>query len=335
MKLIGFVFVWCAVAVCLHAQGDDSRFEGLEEAVEAVQAGSVAGAENVSLEDLRKLRAALVANRGNIWMLPAPILDWLRSEMEPVRDLAFRLANSDDRNRRYYAASFASYLEPTDATKEMLGKLAYDEHAPAAGTAMDTLFGMGWETENLRSGVVSSLEGLFDGRPSTMASLACNSAGRWGLVEAAPILMDLLEKEYNEEGKITSIATQLKLLGEGAKEQLPRLQELLRRVKANPDSHPREIEALDYAVSVIGAKLESEPTPETVRRSPVKDSQMVFPEKAAPSERMPNTSATASDGKSQEAADNNIELWPLVLGAIALLGVAVILVRAFMRGRAS
>ncbi|WP_184022559.1 hypothetical protein, partial [Haloferula luteola] len=219
----------------------------MEEAVEAVQAGSVAGAENVSLEDLRKLRAALVANRGNIWMLPAPILDWLRSEMEPVRDLAFRLANSDDRNRRYYAASFASYLEPTDATKEMLGKLAYDEHAPAAGTAMDTLFGMGWETENLRSGVVSSLEGLFDGRPSTMASLACNSAGRWGLVEAAPILMDLLEKEYNEEGKITSIATQLKLLGEGAKEQLPRLQELLRRVKANPDSHPREIEALDYA----------------------------------------------------------------------------------------
>lgn len=335
MKFIVFILLLQAMVGCLLAQGDASPFEGLEEAIATVQVESASSPEDVSFENLKRLHVALAANRGNIWMMPDPILNHLRSKMEPIRDVAFGLAASDEKNRRFYGAVFASYLEPTDATKELLEKLAHDDHAPASGTAMDTLFGMGWETQALRGDVVLSLKGELDGEPSIMASLARNNAGEWGVSEAAPILMDLLEKEYNEEGKITSIATQLKLLGEGAKEQLPRLQELLRRVKANPNSHPREIEALDYAVSVISEELKNDPPPETVRRSPVQDSRIVFPEKTAPSERMPNTSATASDGKSKEAADNNIELWPLVLGAVAVLGVAVMLVRAFIRGQAS
>lgn len=335
MKFIVFILSLEAMVGCLLAQGDASTFEGLEEAIATVQVESASSPEDISFENLKRLHVALAANRGNIWMMPDPILDHLRSKMEPIRDVAFGLAASNEKNRRFYGAVFASYLEPTDATKKLLEKLAHDEHAPASGTAMDTLFGMGWETQVLRGDVVSSLQGALDGEPSTMASLARNNVGEWGVSEAAPILMDLLEKEYNEKGKITSIATQLKLLGEGAREQLPRLRELLRRVKANPDSHPRELEALNYAVSVISEKLESDPSPEAARRSPDQDSQIISPEEPAPSERRPNTSSTTSDGKSQEAADYNIELWPLVLGAIAVLGVAVILVRAFMRGRAS
>lgn len=76
-------------------------------------------------------------------MMPDPILGHLRSKMEPIRDVAFGLAASDEKNRRFYGAVFASYLEPTEATKELLEKLAHDEHAPVSGTAMDTLFGMG------------------------------------------------------------------------------------------------------------------------------------------------------------------------------------------------
>src|SRR5690606_24852969 len=145
-----------------------------------------------------------VANRGNVWMLPEPILQSLRSEVESIRDIVFDLASSGDENRRFYASVFASYLEPTNDTKVLLESLAYDGHAPASGTAMDTLFGMGWESEKLRSDVVSSLGKAFDGESSTMASVARNNAGRWGLVEASPILMDILEKEYDEKGKITS-----------------------------------------------------------------------------------------------------------------------------------
>lgn len=335
MRFIVFVLFLQALVGGLLAQGYASPFEGLEEAIATVQVESASSPENVSLENLKRLHVALAANRGNVWMMPHPILDHLRSKMEPIRDVAFGLAASDDKNRRFYGAILASYLEPTDATKELLEKLAHDEHAPAAGTAMDTLFGMGWETQALRGDVVSSLKGELDGVPSTMASLARNSVGEWGVSEAAPILMDLLEKEYSEEGRITSIATQLKLLGEGAIEQLPRLQKLLRQVEASPDSLPREIEALAFAVSVIGEKPISDPSPDTVWSSPVQDSRIVFPKNAAPSDRKPKTSVTASDAKSPEAADNNIEPWLLVLGAVAALGVALSLVRASMRGRAS
>ena len=56
---------------------------------------------------------------------------------------------------------------------------------------------------------------------------------------------------------------------------------------------------------------------------------------AAPSELKSIKSSTERDGKAQEADDSGIKLWKLILGAVAVLGVVVILIRAFMRGRAS
>ena len=335
MKSFVFIFVWQVVVGCLHAQGDASPFEGLEGAVGAVQEESVSSAEDISFENLERLHVALAANRGNIWQMPVPILDQLRSEVEPIRGVVFELAASGEKNRRFYASVFASYLEPTNATKELLEKLAHDEHAPASGTAMDTLFGMGWESERLRGDVVSSLERQLEGESSTMASLARNNVGEWGVSEAAPILMELLEKEYAENGKITSVATQIKLLGDGAKNELPKLRELLLRVEADPNSHPREVEALGFAIGVISGEFDNDSSGKVVRRGPDQESRLISPEEASSPGLKPKKSATGNDDLIQEANDSGIQLWPPILGVIAVLCVAVILVRAFMRRSAS
>jgi hypothetical protein len=307
MKLIFFVVVWHVMAGYLFAQVEYPPSEGIEDVIKSIQESGNESSENISFQDLKRLHVALAANRGNVWMLPEPILQNLRSKVEPIRDVVFELASSGDENRRFYASVFASYLEPTNDTKLLLESLAYDAHAPASGTAMDTLFGMGWESEKLQSDVVSSLGGAFDGEPSTMASVARNNAGRWGLVEAAPILMDILEKEYNEKGKITSIATQMKLLGETAQDQLPRLRELLLRVESDPKSHPREIEALNFAVGVISGEYKAPQEP-SVQSPPA--STPPSPKKPTDQKSVPSPLVEESPASTQ---------WPLVAWSIILL----------------
>lgn len=312
MKLIFVVVVWQVMAGFLFAQVEDPHSEGIEDVIKTIRESGNDSSDNISFQDLKRLHVALAANRGNVWILPEPILQNLRSKVEPIRDVVFELASSGDENRRFYASVFASYLEPTSDTKLLLESLAYDAHAPASGTAMDTLFGMGWESEKLQSDVVSSLGGAFDGEPSTMASVARNNAGRWGLVEAAPILMDILEKEYNEKGKITSIATQMKLLGEAAQDQLPRLRELLLRVESDPKSHPREIEALNFAVGVISGEYNApqEPSAQSPPASTPPETPPPSPKKPTDQKSVPSTLVEESPASTQ---------WPLVAWSIILL----------------
>ena len=317
MKLIFVVVIWQMMAGFLFAQVEDLPSESIEDAIKAIQEGRNGSAENISIEDLRRLRVALVANRGNVWMLPGPILQNLRSEVEKIRNIVFELASSEDKNRRYYASAFASYLEPTNDTKALLEDLAYDQHAPTSGTAMDTLFGMSWESEKLRSDVVSSLEKMFDGQSSLMASLACNNAGRWGLVEASPILMDILEKEYDEKGKITSIATQMKLFGEAAQDQLPRLRKLLLRVENDPKSHPREIEALNFAVGVISGEYKA-PQQEIPTQSPPAST---LAEASPPSKKAPNIQPLPTTPAEAPPSPTRWSVVVLMLAAIGLLWV--------------
>jgi hypothetical protein len=311
MKLIFVIVVLQIMAGVLFAQVEDPHSEGLEDAVKAIREGGNTSSENINFQDLKRLHVALAANRGNVWMLPDPIMQSLRSKVEPIRDIVFDLASSGDGNRRFYASVFASYLEPTNDTKKLLESLAYDEHAPASGTAMDTLFGMGWESEKLRSDVVSSLEGAFDGESSTMASVARNNAGRWGLAEASPILMDILEKEYDEKGKITSIATQMKLLGEAARDQLPRLRALLLRVESDPKSHPREIEALNFAVGVISGEYKASQQESPTQSPPASTS----PETPSPSSKKATDAQPLSTTPVEESPPPT--RWPLVAVVVA------------------
>ncbi len=206
--------------------------------------------ESLNSENLAAFRKELHGNRTNVWRMHPDELNQLHQAVEPLRELAIQLASSEDSSHKYHSASILPFLEPTEQTKTTLLKLARDESLSTAGTALNTIFGMGWDTPELRAEMVRHLEHKFEGKP--YRGLAMTHVGEWGINEAVPILIKILEKSYQDPSFPGKAAiTQLMALRGEAKEALPLLEQILTQRVKDGDADFREIESLEFAIQAI------------------------------------------------------------------------------------
>jgi hypothetical protein len=324
MKVLPFLITLC-MSIFAHGENDVLRLSAVSAGVNTLLKENQSGGD-YRLDDLKELHRALAGNRPNIWAMPPWMLSEIRNAVEPVRPVASQLALSENKHERFYGAVLNSYLAPTPESKNLLLKLANDSEAPTAGTALDTLFGMKWESHELREEVIASLEDTGSGKKSTLAGLAKNNAGDWGLVEAIPGLVRILDKDYYERGRLNSAVGQLKQLGTNAEAALPTLRKILEseRLKKSPDF--QNVEALENAVLVIsGSYKMPEPREDVFPFSSEEASQ----DTERSEKRQPVTSSKSSDTITEKSA---LFPWWLIAAFIAVL---VLVLSAWQEARKS
>ncbi len=254
------------------------------------------------LKQLKELHRAIVGNRPNVWTMPEPMLQAMQSELEPLRSIAKQLAESALSEERYYGAILNSHLKQTDESRTLLLNLAHDDRAETAGTAMDTLFGLKLDTPELRLELVRALQEDKPPRErGTMYAMAKSNVGDWGVKEAVPVLVKLLEASAADGKPVDrGIVRQIKALGPNAESALPLLRHLAQKRRAAGNADFRELEDLDYAVLVVsgeykapqisGNQPQPAPTPPEVQQATPKKSHETKP--IAPTPSVEPTSST-------------------------------------------
>lgn len=317
MKSLLLLIMW-NMAICAYGQNDALRLNVVSIAVDALL-NEKQDDQSRRLNNLKELHHALAGNRPNIWMMPPWMLAEIRNAVEPARTIASELALSENKHERFYGAVLNSYLAPTPESKDLLLKLTNDNEAPTAGTALDTLFGMKWDNQELRDKAVASLEDNGSSKKSTLAGLTMNNAGDWGLVEAVPGLIQILEKDYNERGRLNSAVGQLKQLGINAAVALPKLRKILESERLKKDSDFRKVEALEHAVLVISGSYKA-PKP---REEVLPDSSEQSSQDSERFERRKPKSTSASDESSEPKQTAQNPLW-LIASSIAIFVLALV-----------
>jgi hypothetical protein len=325
MKLLLFLIVWSG---SLFAYGEDDllRMDSVSDAVNTLL-NEKQNDQKYRLDNLKELHHALAGNRPNIWAMPPRMLSEIRNAVEPARPIASQLALSENKHERFYGAVLNSYLAPTPESKNLLLKLANDDDGPTAGTALDTLFGMKWESQELRDKVIASLENTELDNKSILAGLTMNNAGDWGLVEAIPGLIRILEKDYSERGRLNSAVVQLKKLGTNAAVALPTLRKILESERLKKDPEFRKVEALEQAVLVISGSYKA-PKP---REEALPDTSEQSSQDAVRLERRKQKATSVSDESSDPKQSSQTRLW-LIAGSIAILVLALV---AWLKARKS
>jgi hypothetical protein len=311
MKSILLLIIW-NMSICACGQNDALRLNMVSTAVD-VLLNEKQDDQSHRLNNLKALHHALAGNRPNIWMMPPWMLAEIRNAVEPARIIASELALSENKHERFYGAVLNSYLTPTQESKDLLLKLTNDNEAPTAGTALDTLFGMKWDNQELRDKVVASLEDSTSSKKSTLAGLAMNNAGDWGLVEAVPGLIQILQKDYNERGRLNSAVGQLKQLGINAAVALPTLRKILESERLKNDSDIRKVEALEHAILVISGSYKATNLREEAAPDPSEQSS----QSSERLERRKPKSTSAPDEPSELKQTTQNRLW-LILSSIAI-----------------
>ena len=327
MKLLLLLIIWIVVSPA-YGEDDILKLDPISKAVDKL-VNEKRNNQTYRLEDLKSLHSELAGNRPNIWAMPPWMLSKIRNSVEPVRSIAYELAVSENKHERFYGAVLNSYLSPTEESKNLLLKLATDKEAPAAGTALDTLFGMKWENPELRQKLVKDLEGIANGaRPET---LAYTNAGKWGLVEGVPSLMKIIENLHKATGHIdTEAVEQLKNIGIESSQALPLLKRLLDLKKNEPNVDFREVESLEHAVLVISGSYKlPRPRGETRPDSSEQPSQ----DSERPERRKP-IAASVSDKVFEPKKFNYIQPW-LVVSSIAILVLALVTWLKFRKSKST
>lgn len=297
MKQIITLF-FCFACAGVMAQGDLLNINPVKaEAHRLLESrGQAQPAQPFDLKQLKELHRAIVGNRPNVWTMPEPMRHAMQSELEPLRSLAKQLAESTLSEERYYGAILNSHLRQTDESRALLLKLAHDERAETAGTAMDTLFGLKLDTPELRSELVRALQEDTPPRErGTMYAMAKSNVGDWGVKEALPVLMKLLEASAADGKPVDrGIVRQIKALGPNAESALPLLRQLAEKRRAAGNADFRELEDLDYAVLVVsgeykapqvsGNQSQPTPTPPAVQQTTPKKAPETNPTEPTPGE---------------------------------------------------
>ncbi len=288
--------------------------------------------QNLEVSKLSELRIELYGNRPNIWNMHPAQLANLSESVEPLREMAFQLAESENKHQRYHAASLLAYLEPNDATKTALLDLARDRNSPTAGISMDVIFGMGWDTQELRNEMVQHLENKLAGKP--YRGIAYTGVGKWGVKEAVPVLIKLLEKSYEDPNfKGKSSLRQFRYLGKDAAEALPVLERILEQRKRDGDADFRELEALEYAVAAVKEG--------GIRQESWRDIQQEnVDQKRTPKHQNGEERSRIADAKKNEGdprlpeqevseAEQSPSRLPWIIAGVLLVGILALLLKAF------
>jgi hypothetical protein len=287
--------------------------------------------QNLEVSELNELRIELYGNRPNVWNMHPAQLKNLSDSVEPLREMALQLAESENKHQRYHAASLLAYLEPSETTKKALLQLAYDKGKSTAATSLSTVFGMGWDTPELRLELVRDLERIVEGEKSE--TIAFTNVGKWGLVEAVPAMMKILERTYFDKTiQEKGILRQFQYLGKDAAEALPLLEQILAQRKRDGDADFKELESLEYAVAAVkegGIRQESwrdikqedvdrkrTPKPQNVEeRSRIADSK-----KNEGDPRLPEEEVTEPESPNR---------LPLIIAGVLLVGILALLFKTF------
>jgi len=281
----------CFACASLLAQGDLLNINPVKtEARKLLESrGQAQPSQPFDLKQLKELHRAIVGNRPNVWTMPEPMRQAMQSELEPLRPIAKQLAESTVSDERYYGAILNSYLKQTDESRALLLALAHDQRPETAGTAMDTLFGLKLDTPELRAELVQALQENSPSRPkSTLHAMAINNIGDWGVHEAVPTLIMMLEDSLAKGGPINGPAViQLKTLGMNARSAVPLLKKLAESRRAAGDADFKELEALDHAVLVVSVEYKA-PQASGNQTTPKKEPE------AKPSPTSPSEQPTSS-----------------------------------------
>lgn len=325
MKRLFFLCI-CFLCAGLLAQSDILNLNPVQtESRKLLSARSTANpGQAFDLQQLKELHRAIVGNRANVWAMPEPVLRGIQDELEPLRAQAKQLAESALPDERYYGAILYSYLKQTEETRALLLKLAHDDRPETAGTAMDALFGLNLDTPELRAELVKALQEDKPPRErGTMYAMAKSNIGDWGIVEAVPTLIKLLEK-LEAEGKPIDrgLVRQIKALGPRAESALPLLRRLAEKRRAAGNADFKELEDLDYAVLVVSGEYKA-PQQESPTQSPPASTP---PETPSPSSKKAPDAQPLPPTPVEESPP--LMRWPLVAVVIAaVLGLLWVLLK--------
>lgn len=321
MKLVFLIYV-CLV-VTLFA--DDPEFQkmrkwSLEEKIDFVQSFSKDERAKNWEKGMKALKFHFSERYSTQWTGNYGGLEEIREQVEEIRPLIMELGYSGVEPHRFYAVGIGKYLKIDNEVKEMLYHVL-DESVETPGQSkdatLDVIFGYDLETPDLKSELLKELS--LDQKIAKNAKYQGGTylyAGRWGLAEAAPLLIDLLEKHYAERKNAKHGALQaLKELGPVAVKVLPRIKALYEQRKKDGDAEFREIEALEFAIQRISKEADShtnnqrESIPREISRFPLKKT---------------DTEKSAATKQLSKSPIN----WLLIIAGVLVLGSLTLLFKA-------
>lgn len=290
--------------------------------------------QDLETSKLNELRIELYGNRPNVWNMHPNQLRGLRESVEPLREMALQLAESENEDQRYHAASLLAYLEPNETIKGIMMKFTRDSNPSTVSNSLNVIFGMGWDTPELREELILDLERIAEGKRSQ--TIAFTNVGKWGVVEAVPAMMKILERTYIDKTiQEKGILKQFQYLGKDAAEALPLLEKILQQRKRDGDADFRELESLEYAVAAV---KEGGIRQENWRDIQQAEAEQKRTPKSIPSEErnrvtIPEREQGREVGEKNSTTTNTIRL-PLILAGVLLLGILLILLKRF-KGKSS
>jgi len=160
-----------------------------------------------------------------------------------------------------------SYAKPSEELKQQLLDLANLEKSTLQGhqvtkRAYGLLVEHGLATPDVRQEIASIMADYKDSQKTPEAAAIYSGAKEWRLVEALPIYIDLLQREYRskeeQNWRVRSVAESVRGLGPKASAILPLLQQQLARMKAE-NADFRDINVVEGAIRAVEGKDPIEP----------------------------------------------------------------------------
>ena len=198
--------------------------------------------------------------------------------MEPLREVVYSMAQSENETEEYHGVRYLTYLAPTDESMKLLYSIGQGESSEAS-IALDAIFKSGWDTPELRFSLVDQLERKASGE-TTDGGWAQVRGGRWGLVEAVPVYTRLLEQNYYENGHLSPIS-QLIRLGEAASSALPTIYKILEDGRNKGTLDERDLYYLRNAVAALGGIWPEVDSPSVVATEKIEVVEEVTPPEPA------------------------------------------------------
>lgn len=270
---------------------------------------------------MKALSFHLAGNYSMNWQGDPKGLPGLRHQLEELRPLILDLAYSESEVDRRLAVSIGKYLTVDDGVESMLFHVL-EEGVKSSGQskdlALEAIFGYDLETTDLKDELLKELS--LDQAIAKSARYQGGTylyAGRWGLEEASPLLMSLVEKHYDENKNAKHGSLQaLKEMGPSAKEVLPRLEALYEQRKKDGDADFREIEAFEFAIASISKPV--------LAGGKERTTNGILSERALKPSRKDRADGTAFDMDQQESQKTSSLPW-IIAGVLVVVALSLLL----------
>jgi hypothetical protein len=332
--------LWCVVLLSLFSEVRAEVIQQLKSSVNSLVVATDPDVQSkLAIETQRLIQIYIREADQNDWASPSAErlrrLDEVGSVITPsvpkLIELGMPSENSSGVNEAF---NLISYAKPSDQLKQQLLELANLEKTTLQGhqvtkRAYGLLVEHGLATPDVRQEIASRMADYKDSQKTPEASAIYSGAKEWRLVEALPIYIDLLQREYRSNAelnwRVRSVAESVRGLGPKASAILPLLQQQLARMKAE-NADFRDINVVEGAIRAVEGKDPIEPLLTVSGAGPV--GRNPLPTRSTPITALQTTPvppvATLSHNQppSPSLAETKSFSWPWIIGAILFLAVA-------------